>query len=200
MSMGSDDRRGLEVDAQRKEVEQAIALFGRQIDEMDSKIKAYLADKKTRPHPRHLELIDKIQGFRIPNTISTKHLAVLLDNLQWKLHYNKQAWNQLWDRAALQSKTQGAAASSVGSVSEILEKDDGAAQVQTKAQYSIDALWEIQQEKLRAYGRVDNPETKAEFKKRMIGEYKALSQGRKVRPEIIMTFDKETMQCKLDVK
>jgi len=197
--MGSDDRRVLEIDAQRKQVEQAIALFGRQIDEMDSKIRAYLADKKTRPHPHHLELIDKIQGFRIPNTVATKHLAVLLDNLQWKLHYNKQAWNQLWERGAIQSKTQGATAS-VGSVSEISERDDGAAQVYSKAQYSLDALWEIQQEKLRAYGRVDNPETEAEFKKRMIGEYKALSQGRKDRPEIVMTFDKETMLCKLDVK
>jgi len=197
--MGSDDRRGLEMDTQRKQVEQAITLFSRQIDEMDSKIRAYLADKKTRPHPRHLELIDKIQGFRIPNSIATKHLAVLLDNLQWKLHYNKQAWNQLWERGAIQNKTQGTAAS-VEPVSEISQTDGGAAQAQTKAQYSIDALWEIQQEKLRAYGRVDNPETKAEFKKRMIGEYKALSQGRKGRPEIIMTFDKETMQCKLGVK
>jgi hypothetical protein len=187
------------MDTQRKQVEQTIALFSRQIDEMESKIRAYLADRKTRPHPRHQELIDKIQSFRIPNTLSTKHLAVLLDNLQWKLHYNKQAWHQLWERAEIQSKTQGSTAS-VEPVSEVSETDDGAAQAQTKAQYSIDALWEIQQEKLRAYGRVDNPETKAEFKKRMIGEYKALSQGRKGRPEIIMTFDKETMQCKLGVK
>jgi len=197
--MGSEDRRASEIDAQRKQAEQAISLFSRQIDEMDSKIRAYLADKKTKPHPRHLELIDKIQGFRIPNAISTKHLTVLLDNLQWKLHYNKQAWNQLWERAAIKAKTQGDAASAEP-VSGIPERNDGAAQIQTKAQYSLDVLWEIQQEKLRAYGHVDNPETKAAFKKRVIEEYKALSQGRKGRPEIIMTFDKETMQCKLGVK
>jgi len=198
--MGIDDKRAMEIEEQRKQVGQALALFGRQIDEMDSKIRAYLSDKKNRPHPRHLELIDKIQGFRIPNSVSTKQLAVLLDNLQWKLHYNKRAWNQLWENAeTTQSKTQGAT-SSIGSVSASSASEDGDARIQTKAQYSVDTLWEIQQEKLRVYGHADNPETKAEFKKRMIEEYKALSQGKKQRPEIIMTFDKESMRCRLDVK
>jgi hypothetical protein len=196
--MDFDDKRGLGIEEQRKQVEIDLASLGRQIDEMDSKIRAYLADKKNRPHPRHLDLIDKIQGFRIPNSVVSKHLAVLLDNLQWKLHYNKRAWNQLWEHAETQSKKhagiQGPAVAG-GPAS-----DDGDARIQTKAQYSLDTLWEIQQEKLKLYGYTDIQETKAEFKKRMIREYKALNQDKKQRQEIIMTFDKESRQCRLDVK
>ncbi|MFZ3097982.1 MAG: hypothetical protein WA081_15870 [Desulfosalsimonadaceae bacterium] len=199
MSMDFIDRRGTEIEEQRKQVEQTLALFGRQIDEMDSKIRAYLADKRNRPHPRHLDLIERIQGFKIPNSVFTKQLAVLLDNLQWKLHYNKQAWNQLWENAEAQSKKQ-TGTSSIESIAGSSTSEDGDARIQTKSQYSLDTLWEIQQEKLRFYGCKDNPETKVEFKKRMVQEYKTLSQGRKQGQEIIMTFDKESLQCKLDVK
>ena len=197
--MDFDDRRGLEIEDQRKHVEQELASLGHQIDEMDSKIRAYLADKKNRPHPRHLDLIDKIQGFRIPNNVLNKHLSVLLDNLQWKLHYNKRAWNQLWEYAETKSKKQAQAGIPDEVVAGSPVSDEGESRVQTKSQYSLDTLWEIQQEKLRFYGCTDTSETKVEFKKRMIQEYKALNQG-KQRQEIIMTFDKESRKCKLDVK
>lgn len=57
---------------------------------------------------------------------------------------------------------------SIESIPEGTMPDDEDARIQTKAQYSLDTLWEIQQEKLRSYGFVDAPETKADFKKRMI--------------------------------
>lgn len=195
--MGIDDRK-LDIEEQRKQVELDLAAISRQIDEMDSKIRAYLADKKTRPHPRHLELIDKVQGYRIPNSLLNKHLSVLLDNLQWKLHYNKRAWQQLWEQAEKQGarlvappgefRPDGSAA------------DERSTPMETKAQYSLETLWEIQQEKLRVYGFTDTAETKADFKKRMIQEYKALNQDRKPSQEIIMTFDKDSGKCRLDVK
>ena len=193
------DKRELEIEEQRKQVEQELALIGRQIDEMDSKIRAYLADKKNRPHPRHLDLIEKVQGFRIPNSVLTKHLAVLLDNLQWKLHYNKRVWNQLWEHAEAQGKKE-TKTSIEPVVAGGAASDDGDARIQSKAQYSLDTLWEIQQEKLRFYGCTDSTETKTEFKKRMMQEYKTLNQGKKQRQEIVMTFDKESRQCRLDVK
>jgi len=196
--MDFDDKRGLDIEEQRKQVEQELASLGRQIDEMDSKIRAYLADKKNRPHPRHLDLIDKVQGFRIPNSVVSKHLTVLLDNLQWKLYYSKRAWNQLWEYAETQSKKHAGMAGAAVAESPAAYDDD--ARIQTKAQYSLDTLWEIQQEKLKLYGYTDIQETKSEFKKRMIQEYKALNQGKKQRQEIIMTFDKESRQCRLDIK
>jgi len=72
--------------------------------------------------------------------------------------------------------------------------------VHSKAQYSVDTLWEIQKEKFRVYGFTEAKETKSEFKKRMIQEYKKLSREKKSSQEIIMTFDKDLMHCKLDIK
>lgn len=190
--------RDLDLEGQRKQVEQALALMSRQVDEMDSKIRAFLADRNNKPHPRHLDLIEKIQAFRIPNSISTKHLTVLLDNLQWKLHYSKQAWSRVWEHAEKQiQKHPGASNESIAANP---ASDDGSMRQQSKAQYSVDTLWEIQQEKLRAYGHTDAQETKTEFKKRMIQEYKKLNQEKKKGQEIIMTFDADSHQCRLGVK
>lgn len=192
------DKRDSGIEEQRKQVEQALALMSRQVDEMDSKIRAFLADRMNKPHPRHLDLIEKIQRFRIPGSVSSKHLMALLDNLQWKLHYHKQAWNQVWEFAEKQSKKQTEVSNEPDS--ENLTSDDGGTRQQNKTQYSVDTLWEIQQEKLRFYGHTDTPETKVEFKKRMIQEYKKLSQEKKQSQEIIMTFDNDSHQCKLVVK
>ena len=191
------EKRESEIEQQRKQVEQDLALISRQIDEMDSKIRAYLADKINRPHPRHLDLIERVQGYRIPNNVATKHLTVLLDNLQWKLHYNKRAWNQLWENAEVYGRKPAATSEPAFETS---TSDEGEFRKEARSQYSLDTLWEIQQEKLRQYGSGDVLETKSEFKKRMIQEYKALSQGRDQRPEIVMTFDKESRKCRLDVK
>ena len=72
--------------------------------------------------------------------------------------------------------------------------------VHSSAQYSVDTLWEIQKEKIRTYGYTEVKETKPEFKKRMVQEYKRLSKDKKPSQEIIMTFDVDSKHCKLDLK
>lgn len=175
-----------------------IELLSRQVEEMDGKIRAYLADRQNKPHPRHLEFIEKIQNYRIPPEISTKNLMTLLDNLQWKIHYSKQAWKQIWENAESHKRESMAAttAMDVESIHEKTEED----MVPGRAQYSVDTLWEIQQEKLRVYASGESLETKSEFKKRMMQEYKDLSKRKTAGQEIVMTFDKDSKLCRLDVK
>ncbi len=185
------------LDQRRKQVAAEIQLLSRQVEEMDGKIRAYLADRQNKPHPRHLDLIEKIQGYRVDPSITTKHLQTLLDNLQWKVHYNKRAWKQFWENAeALRRKEKPNTVPITENASPVQNGDMAA----STAQYSVDTLWEIQKEKLRAYGQSDAKETKSEFKQRMIKEYKKLSQDKQLNQEIILTFDKDSKHCKLGLK
>jgi len=186
-----------EIDQRRKQAAIEIQLMTRQVEEMDGKIRAYLADRKNKPHPRHLDLIEKVQGYRVPSSISTKHLVTLLDNLQWKVHYNKRAWKQFWENAEAQRrKEKPNTAPNAENIQSVQNKDIRA----STPQYSVDTLWEIQKEKLRGYGLSEAKETKPVFKKRMIQEYKKLNQDKKLNQEIILTFDKDSKHCKLDLK
>jgi len=185
------------LDQKRKQVAAEINSLTRQVEEMDGKIRAYLADRQNRPHPRHLDLIEKIQGYRIDPGISTKHLTTMVDNLQWKVYYSKRAWNQLWENAEAQRRTQMPNAPSFVEDAGRGYSED---QSRAKAQYSVDTLWEIQKEKLRIYGSSETRESKSEFKKRMIQEYQKLSQRKQKDQEIVLTFDKESKHCKLDIK
>lgn len=186
------------VEDRRKQMTAEIESLSRQVDEMDGKIRAYLADRQNKPHPRHLDLIEKIQNYHIHADISTKNLLTLLDNLQWKVYYSKRAWKQLWENAEILMKREGTATTAMDV--ENSHEDQGGDTVQSRAQYSVDTLWEIQKEKLRVYGAGEAVETKSEFKKRMMEEYKALSKRKAAGQEIVMTFDKESKLCRLDVK
>ncbi len=185
------------LDQRRKQVAAEIELLKRQVEEMDGKIRAYLADRQNKPHPRHLDLIEKIQAYRLDPSITSKQLLTMVDNLQWKMYYSKRAWKQLWENAEAQLRNENPGAAPV---SENAPADYDEQTVHTKAQYSVDTLWEIQKEKLRAYGYSESKESKSEFKKRMIQEYKKLIKNKKDNQEIVMAFDKDTMHCKLDLK
>lgn len=188
------------VEDRRKQIAVEIESLSRQVDEMDGKIRAYLADRQTKPHPRHLDLIEKIQSYRMPADVSTKNLLNVLDNLQWKVYYSKRAWKQLWENAENLLKHQGTSMATTAIDVEAIHDDQSRDTVQSRAQYSVDTLWEIQREKLRVYGAGETQETKSEFKKRMMEEYKALSKRKTAGQEIVMTFDKESRLCRLDVK
>ncbi len=185
------------LDQRRKQAAADIQSLSRQVEEMDGKIRAYLADRQNKPHPRHLDLIEKIQGYRLDPSVSTKHLVTMVDNLQWKVHYSKRAWKQFWENAEAQRRKEKANTVPITENAKAAQNEELAP---SKAQYSVDTLWEIQKEKLRAYGYSEIKETKTEFKKRMIFEYKKLSQDKKKDQEIILTFDKDSKHCKLDIK
>jgi hypothetical protein len=185
------------LDQKRKQVAVDIQLLSRQVDEMDGKIRAYLADRQNKPHPRHLDLIEKIQGFRLDPSISTRHLETLVDNLQWKVHYSKRAWKQFWENAEVQRQKDKPNSEPITENAKSFQ-DEGLAT--SKAQYSVDTLWEIQKEKLRAYGESETKETKAAFKRRMLQEYKKLNREKKSNQEIFLTFDPDLKSCKLDLK
>jgi len=185
------------LDQRRKQVEAEIQALSRQVEEMDGKIRAYLADRQNKPHPRHLELIEKIQGYRLDASISTKHLSTLVDNLQWKVYYNKRAWKQFWDNAEAQRRKEKSHEAPLVENAAPAAKEES---VSSSAHYSEDTLWEIQKEKYRTYGQPDVKETKSAFKQRMIKEYKKLNQERKSNQEIILTFDKDSKHCKLGLK
>jgi len=184
-------------DQRRTQVVAEIGVLSRQVEEMDSKIRAYLADRQNKPHPRHLDLIERIQGYRVPPSISTNYLVTLLDNLQWKVHYSKRAWKQFWDNAEAQRRKEKPNAVPV---TENIQSVQNNGMGGSTPQYSVDTLWEIQKEKLRAYGQSDAKETKSAFKQRMLKEYKKLNQDKKENQEIILTFDKDSKHCKLDIK
>ena len=183
----------------RKRIALEIESLSRQVEEMDGKIRAYLADRQNKPHPRHLDLIEKIQGYRLDPSISTKQLMTMVDNLQWKVYYSKRAWKQLWENAEAQRRAQ---MPHMPAFSEAAAGTSGAADhdLQSRAQYSVDTLWEIQKEKHRVYGNPDVNETKTEFKKRMLREYQQLNQQKNKNQEIVLTFDKTAGHCRLELK
>jgi hypothetical protein len=181
----------------RKQVEEEIQLLNRHVEEMDGKISNFLADPKSKPHPRHLELIEKIQDFRIEQSVTNTHLRALVDRLQWKVHYSKKAWKIFFDNAEAQQLKKK---SNLPLITERGNPDKKEDLVKSKAQYSVDTLWEIQKEKLRFYGQTEEKETKSEFKQRMLREYRKLSQNKKTDQKIFLIFDKDLAYCKLDLK
>ncbi len=189
------ERRIAEIEARKKQVERELADLSRKVDEIDTKIRAYLADRQRNPHPRHTELIERVQGYRIDPAVFDKHLETMLDNLQWKIHYSRKAWQQLWD-VAEKARRPGVIPGEEPST----EAGDGDTLFQEKSRYSIDSLWEIQQGKLKQYGQHGQGESKVVFKERIINEYKNLSEKRKDGQEIVMTYDIDKERCRLDLK
>ena len=194
------ERRLGDIEAQRKKIEIEIAALRRQTDEMDSKIRAYLADRTRNPHPRHFDLIDKIQKFKIPGGLANKSLEVQIDSLQWKVYYAQRAWQQMWQNAEAAQRVSRTTAPPIRPKTDALEVDMPEKPDQEKTQYSVDTLWEIQQEKLKAYGYDQSIERKSAFKERMAKNYRELSEKRKAGQEIVMTFDKDEKKCRLGFK
>lgn len=185
------------INERRKQVEAEIQLLNCQVEEMDGKIRAFLADSQNKPHPRHFELIEKIQVFRIERSVTNIRLRALVDRIQWKVHYSKKTWQQCWDNAEARQQKEK---SSLSPITEGGNPDDKKDLVQSKAQYSVDTLWEIQKEKLRAYGESETKETKKAFKQRMIQEYKKLNKEKKSNQRVFLTFDSDLKYCRLDLK
>jgi hypothetical protein len=177
----------------RREVENNLRYLGRQAEEMDAKIRAYLSDRDNKPHPRHQEFIKKIQNLRIDPSVSTRYLETLLDNLQWKVYHFSRAWSQLWEnsKAARASEKQ-----------EYNPARNSSTQAGDQPKiYSVDRLWQIQQQKLSALGNNGSePENKEAFVQRIKERYGKLASEKKNDEEIVMTFDKQNMRCTLVVK
>lgn len=180
----------------RKEIENQILAMRRQADEMDARIRAYLADRENKPHPRHQEFIEKVQKFRIDPSVSTKYLETLLDNLQWKVYYSARAWRQLWENAdaarRAESRRQQA---EQGQHSSAQSRDSDNRRI-----YSVDRLWEIQQEKLSKLGENTGAETKDGFVQRIKERYGKLASEKDSDEEIVMSFDKQSGRCDLSLK
>jgi hypothetical protein len=195
-------RRVEDIEEQRKKIDIEIAVLRRQTDEMDAKIRAYLADRVNKPHPRHLDLIDKVQKFRIPGGVANKNLEGLLDNLQWKVYYAQRAWQQMWQNAEVAQRTKGKmpAFPAIAPESDAPGVDVPEEMDHEKSQYSVDTLWVIQQEKLKTYGYDESNETKSAFKERIVKDYRKLIKNRKAGQEIVMTFDKDEKKCRLGFK
>lgn len=194
--------RKADVQTRRKAIEMEISRLIHEIVEVDKKVRFYLADRSQNPHPRHLDLIEKIQRYRIDPSVSNRPLETLLENLQWKIYYYQKSWRQLWENAdaAAQGKRQlqqDAAAQGLRTANG--EKEAGKDMDSGRSQYSIDHLWIIQQEKLKTRGAASD-ETKSDFKERISREYKALSDKKKIGQEIVMTFDPAKKRCRLDLK
>jgi hypothetical protein len=178
---------------QRKKVENELSRLDREVNAMDAKLRAYLADRQNKPHPRHHELVEKIQRYRIPPAISTKHLETQLDNLQWKVFYHKKAWQQLWENAEAAYR-QGRAFGSTAP-----RETPEAAEAGKSAQSALHSYYELQQKKLNELG-VGSQESEAEFEKRIKRRYQELSRNKGDDQDIVLTFDKEKKKCTLELK
>lgn len=180
----------------RAEIENELRALMRQAEEMDAKIRAYLADRENKPHPRHHEFIEKIQRMKIEPAASNRHLETMLDNLQWKVYYYSRAWRQLWEnaeairrsRARQQESPEPEGRPAAGSAN------------RDKRIYSVDRLWEIQQRKLRAAGEDPSTESREQFVERIKKRYGRLASEKKPDEEIVMTFDRQARRCTLFLK
>jgi len=181
----------LSTSPEQKKVENELRRLDKEVDAMDTKLRAYLADRQNKPHPRHHELVEKIQMYRIPAAFSTKHLETMLDNLQWKVYYHQKAWQQLWENAEAayrQGRAFGGAASSSSAVEES-EKSAG----------PLHSYWQLQQKKLGEIGARDQ-ESEAEFESRIKQRYRELARNKGDDQEIVLTFDKDKAKCTLELK
>ena len=181
---------------QRKEMENQLRQLNRQADEMDGRIRAYLSDRQNKPHPHHREFILKIQNMRIDPRISTKHLETLLDNLQWKVYHYSQAWRQLWENAEARRRDERVRHHRRPGSHQTPPEQPG----QERRIYSVDRLWQIQQEKLQALGQNPDAENRQAFVQRIKQRYGQLASEKGADEEIVMTFDKQSQRCTLAVK
>ncbi len=193
------------IEQRRKEMENHLLALQQQVDSMDAKLRAYLADRKNKPHPRHQELVEKVQRFRIDPRISTKHLETLLDNLQWKVYYYNRAWRQLWENAEAVRRAEAQEARRQRNTG----GDDGAGKnsasrsgsgTDSRPIYSVDRLWNIQQQKLDEAGVDSSGETKDDFVQRIKQRYGKLASEKQEDEEIVMKFDKTEKRCTLALK
>lgn len=184
-----------DIKEEQKNLEKQLREMARQVDIMTVKIRAYLADRQRNPHPRHEDFIARVQSFYIQPGISTKQLDTLLDSLQWKVYYASRVWRQLWENAENAKRMEERAGRSYpeeGGKLAKSEKNKG-------SMYSVDKLWKVQQDRLKALGG-NFSETKSDFLKRIKKEYGQLASGRKRGDEITMTFDEQAMRCTLKKK
>lgn len=179
-------------DQQQKSIENELKRLDREVDAMDGKLRAYLSDRQNKPHPRHHKLVEKIQQYRIPAAVSTKHLETMLDNLQWKVFYHKKAWQQLWENAEAAYR-QGRAFGSTAPASNVAEE------AESDKSSSLHSYWQLQQKKLNEIG-AGTKESEAEFENRIKNRYRELSRNKGDDQEIVMTFDKDKKQCTLELK
>lgn len=186
------------VEQRRKEIEIELMNLLRQVEETDSRLRAYLADRERKPHPRHQELIEKVQSFRIDRTVATRQLEAMLDNLQWKVYYYNRSWRQLWENAESMLRAQAHNNASKKSESKTSGEETGEAG--RRGIHSVDKLWDIQRDKRQKLGLHPEPEDKNAFVKRIKQQYGQLASGKKDDEEIVMTFDKAENRCTLEVK
>ncbi len=178
---------------ERKKVENELSRLDREVNAMDAKLRAYLADRQNKPHPRHHDLVEKIQRYRIPPAISTKHLETLLDNLQWKVFYHRKAWQQLWENAEAAYR-QGRAFGSTTPGEPAHAAESG-----KSSRSSLHSYYELQQQKLNELG-AGIQESEAEFEKRIKNRYQELSRSKGDDQDIVLTFDKNKKKCTLELK
>ncbi|MCF8024411.1 MAG: hypothetical protein K9K82_02860 [Desulfobacteraceae bacterium] len=179
----------------RREVENEIMSLRRQAEEMDARIRAYLADRERKPHPRHQEFIEKVQRYRIDPSVSTKQLETMLDNLQWRVYFYSRAWRQLWDNADAARRAQELRENTAPATS-----GGGAEERDSRRIYSVDRLWEIQQQKLSSMGEDSDVESREGFVGRIKKRYGELASEKKQNEEIVMTFDRTSRRCTLSLK
>ncbi|MGM0452881.1 MAG: hypothetical protein ACQERN_06930 [Thermodesulfobacteriota bacterium] len=193
------------IEQRRKEMENQLRALQQQVDSMDAKLRAYLADRENKPHPRHQELVERVQRFRIDPRISSKHLETLLDNLQWKVYYYNRAWRQLWENAEAVRRAQAREARGQQSTDQKetnSNKNGGhsAGGADNRPIYSVDRLWDIQRQKLDEAGAPSNAESKEDFVQRIKQRYGKLASEKQEDEEIVMKFDKTEKRCTLALK
>ncbi len=183
----------------RKEVENQLASLARQVESMDNKIRAYLADRQRNPNPRYGELVERIQKFRINPAITNKYLETLLDSLQWKVYHQSRAWRQQWENAEAKRKNDRKKAFATTSREKFGDdKDTGNAN--DKSVYSVDRLWELQKTKLKSLGENEELEMKEEFVQRIKKRYGQLASGKEDNEEVYMKFDNIEKRCTLEIR
>ncbi|HMA67403.1 MAG TPA: hypothetical protein VKO20_06255 [Desulfosalsimonadaceae bacterium] len=179
----------------RRSVEKELMELEKQVDAMDGKLRAYLADRQNKPHPRHMELVEKIQRYRVPPAVSTKQLEYQLDNLQWKVYYHQKAWQQLWENAEAAYR-QGR---QFGSTLQESPSNQESERSQGPTSPSMQSFWDFQQKKLKEFG-ARSQESAEEFENRIRSRYRQLAENKGDDQEIVLTFDKQDKQCTLALR
>lgn len=177
--------------------------LNREIEELDDIMKSYYsnpeayleANRNIRPTHKREALVRKIRNYQIKAKemvgSAVSSLYGLLDRIQWKTHYYNKTWIQ-WEKLAEDKIDQCKRKNIYYYTPEQEVIND-----KKKNSYSMDMLYDIQKKKYEDRGMDPNSESKIEFEKRILDNFKEVRNENNKSSGIVMFFDEKKRKCRL---
>jgi hypothetical protein len=180
--------------------EKQVDDLDRMLSEIDSEVVVYLNDPENNPPPAYERLIAQIQSIPERKDYS-KALSLKITNLKYRAYYYNRSWQQIRDNVAQSvrdDKKYKRRQESYYCAPSVKEKET----IEKKGGNTVEILYEIQKKKWDKYqltASEELPETKKEFKERIIKQYQTLQNKKDKNTKLVLTWNKAAKRCDLIV-